>query len=43
MISLWRERRRIARMLRTCPIYKVPRAQYHNPTVMRGLPGRWTR
>lgn len=43
MLSLWRERRRIARMLRFCPIRKARRSQYHNPTVMRVLPGRWLR
>lgn len=41
MNSIRKERRRIARMLRGYPIPKVRREDYHNPTVMRKLPGRW--
>ena len=43
MFDRWKEQRKIARRLRTCPIRKVRRSQYHNPTVMRVLPGRWLR
>lgn len=40
MFNRWKERRKIARRLRTCPIRKVRRCEYPNPTVMRKLPGK---
>ena len=43
MFDRWKERRKIARRLRTCPIRKARRCEYHNPTVMRKLPGKFLR
>ena len=43
MFDRWKQRRNIARRLRTCPIRKVRRCEYHNPTVMRKLPGKFLR
>lgn len=43
MFDRWKERRKIARMLRTCPIRKVRRCEHPNPTVMRKLPGKFLR
>lgn len=43
MFDRLKERRKIARMLRTCPIRKVRRCEYPNPTVMRKLPGKFLR
>ena len=40
MWARWREHRRIARMFRDYPIYRVRKSAYHNPLVMRKLPGR---
>lgn len=43
MFDRWKEQRKIARRLRTCPIRKVRRCEYHKPTVMRKLPGKFLR
>ena len=43
MFDRWKEQRKIARRLRTCPIRKVRRCEYPNPTVMRKLPGKFLR
>ena len=40
MWARWREHRRIARMFRNYPIYRVRKSAYHNPLVMSKLPGR---
>ena len=40
MWARWREHRRIARMFRGYPIYRVRKSAYHNPLVMSKLPGR---
>lgn len=40
MWARWREHRRIARMFRDYPIYRVRKSAYHNPLVMSKLPGR---
>lgn len=43
MFDRWKAQRKIARRLRTCPIRKVRRCEYPNPTVMRKLPGKFLR
>lgn len=43
MFDRWKEQRKIARRLRTCPIRKVRRCEYPNPTVMWKLPGKFLR
>ena len=43
MFDRWKEQRKIARRLRTCPIRMVRRCEYPNPTVMRKLPGKFLR